>query len=59
MNTDFMNSDPHERARLMIALCGPEDVSNREQSWLAAHLESCPSCREFAESTGQIGRAHV
>lgn len=53
MNTDFMNSDPHERARLMIALSGPEDVSNREQSWLAAHLESCPSCREFAESTGQ------
>ena len=53
MNTDLMNSDPHERARLMIALSGPEDVSNREQSWLAAHLESCPSCREFAESTGQ------
>jgi predicted anti-sigma-YlaC factor YlaD len=53
MNTDFMNSDPHERARLMIALSGPEDVSNREQSLLAAHLESCPSCREFAESTGQ------
>ena len=57
MNTDFMNSDPHERARLMIALSGPEDVSNREQSWLAAHLESCPSCREFAESTGQSIRS--
>jgi len=57
MNTDFMNSDPHERARLMIALSGPEDVSNRGQSWLAAHLESCPSCREFAESTGQSIRS--
>jgi hypothetical protein len=57
MNTDLMNSDPHERARLMIALSGPEDVSNRERSWLAAHLESCPSCREFAESTGESIRS--
>ena len=56
-NSDLMNSDPHERARLMIALSGPEDVSNRERSWLAAHLESCPSCREFAESTGESIRS--
>jgi anti-sigma factor RsiW len=57
MNTDFMNSDPHERARLLITLSGPENVSNPDRSWLAAHLESCPSCHEFAESTGQTIRS--
>jgi predicted anti-sigma-YlaC factor YlaD len=53
MNVD-PHSDPredgqHERAQLMIALSGPEGLSGGEQSWLALHLESCPSCREFAE----------
>ncbi len=57
MNIDLMNSDPHECARLLIALSGPENVSNPEQSWLAAHLESCPSCREFSASTGQTIRS--
>ncbi len=57
MNTDLMNSDPHERARLLIALSGPENVSNPDQSWLAAHLESCPSCRGFAENTGESIRS--
>jgi hypothetical protein len=51
-----MNSDPHASARMMIALSGPEASSNAgasrdEQSWLAAHLESCASCREFAENS--------
>jgi predicted anti-sigma-YlaC factor YlaD len=57
MNNDLVNSDPHKRARLMIALSGPEHISNRERSWLAAHLESCQSCREFAESTGEAIRS--
>lgn len=52
-----MKPDPHERAQLMIALSGPGKVSNPERSWLAAHLESCPSCREFAESTGETIRS--
>ena len=56
MNGDFMKSDAHERARMMIALSGPEVSSNagpsrNEQSWLAEHLESCASCREFAEKS--------
>ncbi len=56
MNDDLMNSDPHERARMMIALSGPEvssdaGPSRAGQSWLAAHLASCASCREFAESS--------
>jgi predicted anti-sigma-YlaC factor YlaD len=56
INHDAMNSDPHKRARLLISLSGPE-ASNPERSWLAAHLESCPSCREFADSTGQTIRS--
>lgn len=52
-----MNADAHERARLMIALSGPEGLSNEEQSWLAVHLESCPSCCEFAENSREIIRS--
>ncbi|MGH9513299.1 MAG: hypothetical protein ACRD2U_14295 [Terriglobales bacterium] len=56
-----MNSDPHERARLMIASSGPRKIlgsepsssgeSRSEELWLATHLESCALCREFAESS--------
>jgi predicted anti-sigma-YlaC factor YlaD len=42
---------------MLIALSGPEEVSNAERSWLAAHLESCGACREFAENTGETIRA--
>jgi predicted anti-sigma-YlaC factor YlaD len=47
---EFMNADLHERARMLIALSGPEDVPSAEQSWLTGHLESCAACREFAEN---------
>jgi hypothetical protein len=57
VNADRMNSDPHERARLMIALSGPERLTNAEQSWLAVHLESCPPCREFAENSRETIRS--
>ena len=50
-----MNSELHERARQLIALC--DDVSVAERTWLAAHLEACPSCSEFAESTGETIRS--
>jgi hypothetical protein len=52
-----VNPDPHERARLRIALSGPEGFSNAEQSWLAVHLESCPPCREFAENSRETIRS--
>lgn len=52
-----MNADPHERARLMIALSGPEGRSNAEQAWLAVHLESCSPCREFAENSRETIRS--
>jgi hypothetical protein len=50
---EFMNDDLHERARMLIALSGPEEVPSAEQSWLAGHLESCASCRGFAEKSRQ------
>jgi anti-sigma factor RsiW len=52
-----VNADLHERARLLIALSGPEEVSNEEQAWLAAHLESCAECRQFAEDSRETIRA--
>jgi hypothetical protein len=52
-----VNADSHERARLMIALSGPEGLSNADQSWLAVHLESCPPCRQFAENSRETIRS--
>ena len=47
-----MNKDVHERARELIALAGPEALSGQpsQDAWLAGHLETCDSCRAFAES---------
>jgi predicted anti-sigma-YlaC factor YlaD len=63
MNTDPVNSDSHERARLMIALFGPDTrspegfsgtgLSPDEQTWLVDHLESCPPCRRFRENVSE------
>jgi predicted anti-sigma-YlaC factor YlaD len=57
MNRDSLTPDLHERARMLIALSGPQEISTRDQSWLAAHLDSCASCREFAERTRETIRA--
>jgi hypothetical protein len=48
-----VNTDPHERARMLIALAGPEAPSRPPSSdaWLATHLETCDSCRAFAGNT--------
>jgi predicted anti-sigma-YlaC factor YlaD len=51
-----MNTEPHERARELIALSSPEALSAADQSWLRAHLETCASCRTFAENAGQTIR---
>jgi hypothetical protein len=45
-----VKADVHERARILIALSGPEGTSAAESAWLAAHVEVCPACREFAEA---------
>lgn len=44
------NIDAHERARNLIAVAGPEALSGADQAWLSAHLETCASCRAFAEN---------
>jgi hypothetical protein len=46
----------------MIALSGPEglssaELSHAEESWLAAHLELCALCRQFAENSRETIRA--
>ncbi len=58
------NNDAHERARELIALSGTEatSVAGRASSqpssdaWLAAHLETCASCRAFAENAAETIR---
>jgi hypothetical protein len=42
---------------MLIALSGPEELDSAERSWLATHLESCASCREFAEGAGETIRS--
>ncbi len=59
-----MNTDAHERARKLIALAGSEEVSAADRisdqpssnAWLATHLETCASCRAFAENVGETIR---
>jgi hypothetical protein len=57
VNPNAMNFDLHERARLMITLSGPEGFSKAEKLWLAEHLGSCPTCREFAKNSQETIRA--
>jgi predicted anti-sigma-YlaC factor YlaD len=55
------NNDAHERARKLIALAGPEGLSDANRlsdqrssnAWLAAHLETCTACRAFAENAAE------
>ena len=51
MTTDSHEHDPHEHARILIALSGPEDMTSTDRTWLAAHLESCAGCHQFADNT--------
>jgi predicted anti-sigma-YlaC factor YlaD len=63
MNNDTMNNDVHERARQLIALSGSAPQSSGQSShqsssaWLAAHLETCASCRAFAANAAESIRA--
>jgi predicted anti-sigma-YlaC factor YlaD len=59
------NNDAHERARRLIALAAPETLSAADRfsdrlsdgsssnAWLATHLETCASCRAFAENAAE------
>jgi lysylphosphatidylglycerol synthetase-like protein (DUF2156 family) len=46
-----VSNDLHERARTLIASLGPEGLPEGEQAWLAAHLQSCETCRVFADNS--------
>ncbi len=55
MNAKLTSSDPHERARIMIASAegapGAGETSESDDTWLLAHLEACSACREFQENS--------
>jgi predicted anti-sigma-YlaC factor YlaD len=53
-----VNADAHERARKLIAVADSEELSADQSSnaWLVAHLETCASCRAFAENVGETIR---
>jgi hypothetical protein len=36
---------------MLIALPGPEATSPADQAWLVSHVETCDSCRAFADNT--------
>jgi len=46
-----MNSNPHLRARDLIARDRVEGVSAPETAWLEAHLAECSECRDFVDTT--------
>ena len=58
------SNDAHERARKLIAWAGPGTLSGGDRlagqassnAWLAAHLETCASCRAFAENATETIR---
>jgi predicted anti-sigma-YlaC factor YlaD len=61
VNADTSNDlRAHERARKLIALGGPDEGSSVDKqsshAWLAAHLETCASCRAFGENAAETIR---
>ena len=52
-----MNVDVHERARMLIALAGPEELAARDRMFLADHLDACAECREFADTAAEAVRS--
>ena len=51
-----MKENSHDRAQQLIAKERVEDISTAEREVLAAHLQECESCAEFARQTGQALR---
>jgi predicted anti-sigma-YlaC factor YlaD len=48
-----MTTTDHQRARTIIALTSANPRSN-DQVWLHAHLQHCPTCRNYADTTSQM-----
>ena len=51
-----MTRDIHDEARKLIALAGPEDLSDAQQTRLQAHLQKCVACRDYAEAAARVVR---
>jgi len=50
-----MTRDMHEQARELIAYGG--SLTNARHSWLQAHVQSCDSCRAYAQAADQVIRS--
>lgn len=52
-----MQSELHERARLLLDRAAVEGVSPDEQRWLANHISQCAECSRYAELSQRTIRA--
>ena len=43
-----MTQSAHERAQELITL--GQSLLHAQQTWLRAHLQACPDCRDYAEA---------
>jgi predicted anti-sigma-YlaC factor YlaD len=50
-----MTQSAHERAQELITL--GQSLLPAQQTWLRAHLQTCPDCRDYAEAAGRVVRA--
>jgi len=48
--------DPHQQARELI-VCGGQDLTDSQQTWLHTHLDGCTSCRDYAQAAEQVVRS--
>src|ERR1700738_3692766 len=52
-----MSENIHERAQQLISQERIEGISASENTWLAAHLQECESCANFARKTSAALRS--
>ncbi|MGD0921490.1 MAG: zf-HC2 domain-containing protein [Terriglobia bacterium] len=45
-----MKGEHHEQAKRLLDASAVEGISGADQTWLDAHLESCPGCAAYGES---------
>jgi MFS family permease len=49
-----MNSDFHQRARILIDQAHVAGISQQEESWLKNHTIGCTECRAYAEISARV-----
>lgn len=55
--SENINENIHERAQQLISQERVEGISSPENTWLAAHLQECDSCANFAQQTSTALRS--